>query len=330
MQRGRRAFHNLFTGFAAAAAIVGAVEPSQAQDRPLKVIAVLGPLGDPFFSAMEKGTKDAAKATGVEFEYTAPNGFDNLAQDLARLIDIGAARRPDAMVIGNFVPDAENEGIRAAVAAGIKVVIVNTGSANWSELGAVSYVGEDAAATGRKAAELHLAKGAKSGLCVNHVPGNPGTEARCSGFKAGMEAGGGRAKVLSLPYSSQGNPQQIVQAIAGELMSDKSIDAVYTLGSGIAANALQAVEDADAGARVKVGTSDVSRQTLEALRDGKLAFDLDQQPYLQAYYGVQIAAQDLKYGMHPIGAVTTGPLTITKDNVGEALKPGVAPYRGAM
>ncbi|TFE93018.1 hypothetical protein B5M44_25730 [Shinella sumterensis] len=251
-------------------------------------------------------------------------------QDLARLIEVGLSRKPDAMVIGNFIPDAENEGIRAAVEAGIEVVVINTGSDNWKELGALTFVGEDSTAVGRKAAELHLASGATHGMCINHVPGNPGTEARCQGFKEDMEAGGKKVTVLNLPYSSQGSPQQIVQAITGALTADKTINAIYTLGSGLAENAMQAVADGGFAETVKVGTSDVSRRTLEAVRDGKLVFDLDQQPYLQGYYGVLIAAQHLKYGIQPVGAVTTGPLIITKENVDKVLNPEVVPYRGAM
>lgn len=295
-----------------------------------EIIAVLGPLGDPFFSAMEKGTKDAAQAASVTFEYTAPNGFDNLSQDLARLIEVGISRKPDAMVIGNFIPDAQNEGIRAAVAAGIEVVVINTGADNWRELGAITFVGEELTTVGRKAAELHLAAGAAHGLCINHVPGNPGTEARCQGFKEDMEAGGKKVTVLNLPYSSQGSPQQIVQAVTGALTADSSIDAIYTLGSGLAENALQAVADGGFSETVKVGTSDVSRRTLEAVKDATLLFDLDQQPYMQGYYGVLVAAQYLKHGVKPIGSITTGPLIITKDNVEKVLDPDVVPYRGAM
>ncbi len=295
-----------------------------------KIIAVLGPLGDPIFSTIEKGAVDAAKAAGVDFEYTAPNGFDNLSQDLARLIEAGASRSPDAMVIGNFIPDAENGPIRAAVEAGITVIISGDGIHNWRELGATAFVGNDSKLAGQKAAELYLSAGSRHGLCINHVPGNPGTEARCASLEQGMKAAGKGATIFNMPYSSQGSPQQISQTIQGILTADSTIDAIFTLGSGVAEIAMQAVEEGGFSDRVKVGTTDVSKRTLQAVKDGKLLFDLDQQPYLEGYYPVLIATQYLKFGLKPITEVTTGPLVITKDNVDKVLAPQTMPYRGAM
>ena len=295
-----------------------------------KIIAVLGPLGDPIFSTIEKGAVDAAKAAGVDFEYTAPNGFDNLSQDLARLIEAGASRNPDAMVIGNFIPDAEDGPIRAAVQAGIPVIVSGDGIHNWQELGATAFVGNDPKLAGKKAAQLTLAAGSHHALCINHVPGNPSTEARCAAFADDMKAAGKKATILNMPYSSQGSPQQILQTIQGTLTADTTIDLIFTLGSGFAENAMQAVEEGGFSDRVKVGTTDVSKRTLQAVQDGKLLFDLDQQPYLEGYYPVLIAAQFLKFGLKPITAIATGPLVITKDNVNKVLAPQIVPYRGAM
>ena len=308
------------------------VDAAQADDgaKTYKIIAVLGPLGDPIFSTIEKGAVDAAKAAGVDFEYTAPNGFDNLSQDLARLIEAGASRNPDAMVIGNFIPDAENGPIRAVVEAGIPVIVSGDGIHNWQELGATAFVGNDPKLAGKKAAQLTLSAGSKHALCINHVPGNPSTEARCAAFADEMKAAGKRATILNMPYSSQGSPQQILQTIQGTLTADSTIDLIFTLGSGFAENAMQAVEEGGFSDRVKVGTTDVSKRTLQAVQDGRLLFDLDQQPYLEGYYPVLIAAQYLKYGLKPITEIATGPLVITKDNVNKVLAPQIVPYRGAM
>jgi len=315
---------------AAALANAGGVTAVQAAEaEPLHIIGVLGPLSDPFFSTMKKGGEDAAKAEGVNFEFTAPNGFDNLAQDLARLIEVGISRKPDAMVIGNFIPDAESAGIKAAVDAGITVVVVNTGADNWRELGAISFIGQDEVLAGAEAARMMAAAGVKHALCVNHVPGNPGTQARCKGLEEGMVAVGGKGTTFNIPYSDAGSPQQVMQAIKGTLAADSSIDGVFTLGSGIAENALQAVDSAGLGDKVKVGTTDISTNTLNAVKDGTLLFDIDQQSYIQGYYSVLIAAQKLKYGLQPIGVITTGPLVITKDNVDAVLEAQKLGVRGA-
>ena len=53
----------------------------------------------------------------------------------------------------------------------------------------------------------------------------------------------------------------------------------------------------------------------EALRDGKILFIADLQPYLDGYYAVVEAYQYAKYGMLPAGEIWTGAQILTKDNV---------------
>ncbi len=295
----------------------------------LFIIEVGGPLSDPFFSTFKKGSEDAAKAEGVKFEFTAPTGFDNLSQDLAKLIEIGISRNPDAMVIGNFIPDAEDPWIKAAVDAGIVVVVVNTGADSWEKVGAIAFVGQDENLAGREAARMFIAAGVKNAMCVNHVPGNPGTQARCQGMEEAMAEGGLKGSTFNLPYSDSGNPQQVTQAILGNLTADPTIDAVFTLGAGIAESALMAVDTGGLKDKVTVGTTDVSTNTLNAVKSGDLLFDIDQQPYIQGYYGVLIAAQKLKYGLQPIGVIKTGPLIIDKSNVDAVLEAQKLGVRGA-
>lgn len=314
---------------AAAAIVLTAPTLAVAQDDDLLIIGVLGPLSDPFFSTMQKGADDAAAANGVTFDFTAPNGFDNLAEDLARLIDIGITREPDAMVIGNFIPDAENDGIARAVAAGITVVVVNTGLDNWEDLGAISFVGEDPLLVGAAAAKNMIAAGISHGLCVDHVPGNPGTTARCVGYMEEMAAAGKETTLLNLPYSDSGSPERVMQAITGLLRSNQDIDGIFTLGTGIAEAAMQATE-AGFDREISVGTADVSVGVLNAVKEGEMLFAIDQQPYLQTYYGVTIAAQSLKYDLQPIGQIKTGPLVIDASNVDIALETAKLGVRGAQ
>lgn len=316
--------------YAAVLGVALAVLPmASASAEELFILEVGGPLSDPFFSTFKKGSEDAAKAEGVRFEFTAPNGFDNLSQDLAKLIEIGISRKPDAMVIGDFIPDAQDPWIKAAVDAGITVVVVNTGADSWEKVGAIAFVGQDERLAGADAARMFLAAGVTNAVCVNHVPGNPGTQARCQGMEEAMVAAGQKGTTFNLPYSDSGNPQQVMQAILGNLTADPTIDAVFTLGSGIAENAIQAVDTGGLTDKVKVGTTDVSTNALNAVKSGTLLFAIDQQPYLQGYYGVLIAAQKLKYGLQPIGVIKTGPMIIDTNSVDAVLEAQKLGVRGA-
>ena len=77
------------------------------------------------------------------------------------------------------------------------------------------------------------------------------------------------------------------------------------------------------------GSLGLSLGSLEALKAGDLLFIADLQPYLDGYYALLAAYQYVKYGMLPMGQISTGPLILTKDNVDEVLKVNQAISRRA-
>lgn len=133
--------------------------------------------------------------------------------------------------------------------------------------------------------------------------------------------------MLTIPLADGTNPTAVTQAIKGALQSDKAIDGIFTLGSAIALDALKAVDQVGRTGKVTIGTTDLSNADLEAVQQGKLMFVIDQQPYLQGFDSVEIAVQYIRYGVHPIGPVITGPLLITNANVAEVVEKNKA-HRG--
>src|SRR6266508_3422200 len=85
-----------------------------------------GQASDPFWSVVKNGVDQAAKDEGVTVSYQAPGTFDMVA--MSRLIDAAVASKPDGLVVS--IPDANALGpsIKKAVAAGIPVVSINSGS----------------------------------------------------------------------------------------------------------------------------------------------------------------------------------------------------------
>jgi simple sugar transport system substrate-binding protein len=278
------------------------------------IIEVDGPLNDPFFSAVARGAKDAGKAFGVDVQYLAPaeSGAADPAA-WATLIDNSISQHPNAMVIPNWSPDVFNPLIKRATQAGIPVISRGAGAESVGSNGSIGYVGQDEVEAGRAAGKAMAAAGAKKGLCVMHYPGVPVLEARCKGFDETMKAAGASSTSMSMLATDANNASALTQNIAGSLQKDPSIDAVFTLGSQVAMSAVEAVKQA--GSKAKVGTADLSTPVLDAVESGDLLFAIDQQPYLQSYQSVMSLVLELRYGLHPVGQVLTGPLLITKDNV---------------
>jgi simple sugar transport system substrate-binding protein len=279
----------------------------------MSVIVIGGPLVDPFFSALEKGGHDAANLYGAKYEYLAPKDFSNAAADLARLIQTATSKKPDVIVVGDFIPPAEDPEIKKAVAAGITVMIYNSGAQGWEDLGAKGFIGEDATAVGTAAGKAQAAASVKKGLCVNQVPENPVLQARCDGYIAALKAAGGGGETLTIPSSEGGDQQVVSQKIGAYLRTHTDIDGIFTLGTSVANAAVAAVTTT--GSKAKVGTTDLSTQALNDVKSGKLMFVIDQQPYTQTYYSVVNGFFKRVYGLGPLNAMTTAPTLITKNEV---------------
>jgi simple sugar transport system substrate-binding protein len=309
------------------AACSPAAAPQGTANDDLLIIDISGPLSDPFFGAFKQGSDQAAKDLGINYEYSASKDYTDVVPTYAKLTEAAIGRKPDALIIGNYFPDTLNPLIKKAVAEGIPVFVTNSGRNNWEELGALGFIGEDPREMGAEAGRTAVADGVKVGLCVNHVAGNPTLETRCAGYESELKAAGGRMVGLTIPAEDASNDQKVQQAIAGALKSDPEINGIFTLGATVATNAVAAVEQSPASKNITIGTTDLSTNALNAVKDGKIKFVLDQQPYLQGYYSLVQAQQYLKFGLRPVKAIDSGPLVITQENVEKVLEVN-AEFRG--
>lgn len=315
-----RAARRLLVGFAVAATTaVGLPGVASAQDEG-PIIVVSGPLSWPFFAAVKQGFDDAAEQFGVEYQYVAVTDTANMTSDYPRLLQQAISRNPRMLLVGEFFPDGMDPLIKEATAAGIPVLIHNSGQTLWEQNGSIGFVGEDPYQMGYRAGQIQSDAGVKKGLCFNQVPGNPTVEARCTGYIDAMQEAGAETVYQTIGTGDATNPQAMLQAIKGTLQVNADIDGIYTLNTEPAISALRAVEELDRKGEVMIGTADLSNEVLLAIQAGDIAFAMDQQPYLQGFMSIQIANQYLNYGLHPIGHVKTGPLVIDKNNVEKTLE----------
>lgn len=139
-------------------------------------IAVVGGKNDDaFWNIIKKGIDDArivVEANGGKVNYLRLQTYDNFAPDVVQLIQTAISQKVDGLVIPNWVPEGEDPAIKEAVAAGIKVILMNAGGLDKAkELGAINYVGSDEYVAGVAGGEYFFKNGRKNILCVNTVPG---------------------------------------------------------------------------------------------------------------------------------------------------------------
>jgi len=270
-----------------------------------------GQASDPFWSVVKNGVDQAAADLGITVTYNAPEEFDMVA--LSQLIDAAVADAPDGIVISNPDPDALSDSIAGAIAAGIPILSINSGSDAFRDLGLLTHIGQTEFEAGVGAGQRMADAGVTNTICVNQEVGNVALDLRCEGFAEGL--GGVPSEVIAVDLT---DPTGAQAAIEAALSADDTIDGVLTLGPTGAAPALLALEGNDA---VQLATFDLSPEVLTAIDEGRMLFAIDQQQYLQGYLGVQVMTLFVQYGLLPGGGdvIRTGPGFVTSDTAAQVI-----------
>src|SRR6266699_1019875 len=277
-----------------------------------------GQASDPFWSVVKKGVDQAAHDMCVTALYESPTGttFDVVA--MSHLIDTAVAAHPNGLVVSIPDPKALGPSIKAAVAAGIPVISINSGSEVAKSLGVLVHIGQTEEQAGIGGGERMGAAGVKHALCVNQEVGNAALTLRCKGFQEGLtQADGGTVKVIGVNIT---NPTQTQQTIEAALQHDTSIDGILTLGPTGATPTIKALQDLNKLGQIKLATFDLSSDVLNAIKSGQMLFAIDQQQYLQGYLPIVLLTlyrTNLNTIANPV--LMTGPGFVTKENAARVI-----------
>src|SRR5213593_1621125 len=249
---------------AAGLSMLGSPAAALAETRRAEAISIAvvthGQASDPFWSVVKNGVDAGAKAMGAKVTYNAPPTFDLVA--MSRLIDASVARKPKGLVVS--IPDVKPLGksIKNAVAKGIPVISINSGSDVFKSVGALTHVGQTELIAGQGGGARMAAAGVRNAICVNQEVGNVALDLRCKGFGQSLAKAGGKSKVLAVDLK---DPTAAQQKIEGALRADSKIDAVFTLGPTGATPALKALDKLGKLGKVKAATFDLSPDVLTAI-----------------------------------------------------------------
>jgi simple sugar transport system substrate-binding protein len=284
-------------------------------------IAVIGGMNsDAFWNKIKKGVDDArtvVEANGGTVDYLRMQSYDNFAADSTEIIRTAISQKPDGIAVPDWVFESQDPAIKEAIAAGIKVILFNAGTLEKAkELGAINYIGSDEYLAGVAGGEQLLKLGSKKGVCINTLPGTANIEARCKGMIDAMTKGGATAEQLPLPTTAFGDPVAISEGIKAYLLEKGDIDGALTIAAADADAAAIGVEQAGKTETVKLGSFDFNETALTRIKDGKQAFAIDQQPYLQSLLAVTLLASSIDFGTAlPTAPVLTGPGIVDASNV---------------
>jgi simple sugar transport system substrate-binding protein len=264
--------------------------------------------GDTFWDKIKSGATQAAKNYGIDLKYS--NDPDPGKQ--ATLIQNAIDSKVDGIATTLATPDALAASVKAAKDAKIPVVAFNSGIDQYQSVGASMYFGSDEKLAGETAGQRITQAGGNNVLCVIQASGSVALETRCAGVKS-------KAPSTENIQVNGADDSAVVSSLQAKLSQDKSIDYIVTLGAPIALDALKAMDSA--GSKAKLVTFDLNADAAKDIKDGKIAFSIDQQPYVQGYMAVTALYLDKKNGndIGGGGPVLTGPSFVDKSNIGTIL-----------
>ena len=269
--------------------------------------------GGGFWSVAKKGAEKAADDLGVDLDYQES---DNDPEAQAQLIEAGVSGGCDGIAVSAPNPDAIQSAMDAADEAGIPLVTMNSGSADFQTLHAITHVGQDEFIAGQEAGKRFKELGATKILCPLQEASNIGLQQRCDG--AADTFGNVENLQLSAGLDDLTRSASEIQA---QLEADPEIDAIFALNADIATGAAMPARDA-AGRDITIGTVDLSGDAVQAIADGEMAFAIDQQQYAQGYLPIVLLYLN-KLNGHVLGGglpMYTGPGFVTEENAEQVQK----------
>ncbi|HID16061.1 MAG TPA: sugar ABC transporter substrate-binding protein [Candidatus Atribacteria bacterium] len=275
------------------------------------VVSHGGP-GDPFWGVVMKGMKDAANQYGVKATYLGPEKFS--IQNLVNMLESAISSKPDGIAVTITNAVALDEPLRKAIKMGIPVIAINVPDSRPVEerIPYLCYVGMDEYRGGIDAAQRMLKEFTpKRAIVANHEPGHTGLELRAKGIKDVFSKKGIPVEEVDITA----NPTKAVGILSSYLSRYPETDAIFTLGPLGTQPALKLLEEKNLFGKVKLSGWDLTSLMVEAIKEGKLLFTIEQQQYLQGYPPIVFLYTYNKYGLIPHGTVLTGPAIVDKSNV---------------
>ena len=267
--------------------------------------------GDTFWDILRKGAEEAAAKDNVELLYTSDPEGGRQAQLIQQAVD----QKVDGIAVTLAKPDALKDALKKASDAGIPIVSLNSGADVWKGIGAFTHFGSDENLAGAAVGEKLSSLGVKRPICVIMEQGNVALDSRCAGVKSKI------ATTENL-FVQGTDMTQVSSTVTAKLQATPEADAIIGLGAPFTLTINKAVESLNLQDKVKVASFDMNGDLAQAIIDEKVAFTVDQQPWLQGYGAVDALWQAKRAGIRVGGGlpVLTGPSIIDKSAAPDVLK----------
>jgi ribose transport system substrate-binding protein len=297
----------LVTGFGFAE---GAAEEEAEMEGPTFGI-VISTLNNPFFVTLRDGAQETADELGVNL--VALDSQNDSATEASNVEDL-IARGVDALLINPTNAEAIVPSVQAANDAGIPVFTIDRSAAGGE---VVANVASDNTEGGRMAGRYIVEQIGQSGRIVE-LQGIPGTSAareRGQGFNEIMDQHDGLEVIAR--QTANFDRAEGLNVFQNILQANSDIDATFAHNDAMVLGAIQAAESAGRAEEILFVGFDAIADAIQAIKDGRLAATVAQQPAQIGSLGVQTAYDYVVDGESVEDFIPVPLALVTEDNVGE-------------
>ncbi|HWQ77374.1 MAG TPA: sugar ABC transporter substrate-binding protein [Anaerovoracaceae bacterium] len=280
-------------------------------DAGIKIGVSFGQNVHPFFVAMQKGIEAACADYGINADnykfLAADSVLETQVTQIENLVTMGC----DVILLNPYDSDGVKNAVAAAIEKGVAVITIDIDCE-----GSTAFVASNNVEVGKMLGEYIVEKlGGKGKIAMISGISVTSLKDRTEGFKAAIE---GTDIELVAEQQTAMQRDTSLQSAETILQANPDIDAFI----GVNENSGMAILSAVTGAGLPdiiITTVDATAENMVAIRDGKVAVGVSQDPYQMGYIAVEQAIKSSKG--EQIDEFTEVPISyMTQDNVQEYIE----------
>ncbi|MGG1313740.1 MULTISPECIES: ABC transporter substrate-binding protein [Cohnella] len=270
-----------------------------------------------FWQAVKQGSEKAAKELGVEVTFEGPESEAQVDKQI-EMLQAALDKKPQALALAALDSKAVIPLLEKAKAAGIPVVGFDSGVDSEIPVATAATDNRKAAALAAdKMAELIGGKG-EIALIVHDQTSKTGVDRR-DGFKNEIESKYPDIKIVDIQYGG-GDHLKSTDLAKAIIQAHPNLKGIFGSNEGSAIGVVNAVTEMNRNDIVVVGF-DSGKAQMDAIRSGKMAGAITQDPIGIGYWAVKAAY--MAYKGQPVDKmIDTGFYWYDKTNIdSDAIKP---------
>lgn len=274
-----------FTTLLAAAALSFGISAQAVAKKDDTIALVVSTLDNPFFVSLKEGAEAKAKELG--YKLIVLDSQNDPAKELANIEDV-TVRGASILLVNPADSDAVGNAVKMANKKNLPVITLDR-KANSGEV--ISHIASDNVAGGKMAGDFIADKVGKKAKVIQ-LEGIAGTSAareRGEGFAQAVAA---NQFELLTSQPADFDRTKGLNVMENLLTAQPSVQAVFAQNDEMALGALRAIQAS--GKKILLVGFDGTDDGVQAIKAGKMAATIAQQPAVIGSIGVETAAKVLK------------------------------------